>query len=255
MSSSTRIPASVIVIGMHGLPRSGKDTAAFHLATGRGFTRFSFAVNLREELQFLDPFVNGTTRYLDAPESLESQHLLARMEDLILATGGDQDLTRAAVAALNPYIDGTLRHTDMVEAYDGDWDAIKADPALNGEPRDLQRKHGTEVRRNLFGQDYWLNLVEAQITESGVTRAVITDTRFPNEGDFVKNHCNGVVIEVIRNSSETGSSHASDVRLAPELIDVTIDNNGTLSDLAKAIDQELFDRNIAFFPPILHAAA
>lgn len=248
-------PAPLTVIGMHGFARSGKDTAGYHLTTGRGFTRFSFGDNLRDELQQIDPFVNGSVRFREQPDSEEGQRLVVRYAQLIAETGGDAAIAYESAFELNPFIDGTERQTELVERFDGDWDAIKADPTLKGEPRELQKRHGTEVRRNLFTQDYWTELVATQIEASGTLRAVITDTRFPNEALFVRNRYSGIVIEVQRASATSGSQHVSDMRLPEALIDVTIENNGTRGDLAERLDQELFDRDIAFFPPVLRSAA
>jgi hypothetical protein len=239
------------IIGMHGFPRSGKDASAFHLTTGRGFTRFSFGDNLRDELIFLDPFVNGKDRLADAIEAPESKRLIARFAELITATGGDVALAELAARTLNPFIDGDLRHNVMLENHDYDWDAVKADPSLNGEPRRLQRLHGTEVRRELFTQSYWSDLVKSQIDESGSAFVVISDTRFPNEADFV-HELGGTVIEVVRPGISTNVEHLSDVRLPSSSIDVTIVNDGTLRDLADKVDAELFDRSIAFFSPTHH---
>lgn len=243
----TATPQKITVVGMHGFARSGKDTAAAHMTTGRGFTRFAFADNLRAELQFLDPFINGTVRFRDAPHTDEANRLVTDFAELIEATGGDIALAGAAAAALNPYIDGTYRHTEMVNDFDGDWDAIKADLSLNGEPRELQRKHGTEVRRDLFREDFWTNYLEQQIIASGLTRVVVSDVRFPNEGDWV-HAFGGIVLEVVRDGA-TGGNHASDKRMPVHLIDATLDNNGTRSELAGLVDEELFNRGITSFRP------
>lgn len=239
-------PAKLILIGMHGLPRSGKDASAFHLTTGRGFTRLSFGDNLREELIFLNPLVDGTVRLDDALEAPESRAIIARFAELIRATGGDVTLAEKAARTLNPFIDGALRHNVMLENHGYDWDAVKEDASLNGEPRRLMRIHGTEVRRELFYDDYWINLVDSQIIESGSDHIVITDTRMPNEAVYVHG-LGGTVIEVTRPGISGARPHASDQRLPEEMIDATVVNDGTLLDLAYKIDAELFDRGLALF--------
>ncbi|MBC8737235.1 hypothetical protein F6X40_10490 [Paraburkholderia sp. UCT31] len=52
-------------------------------------------------------------------------------------------------------------------------------------PRQVLQRWGTEYRRALDKDSYWLDIVRAEIDRSPGQNFVITDVRFPNEAKFV----------------------------------------------------------------------
>jgi hypothetical protein len=101
--------------------------------------------------------------------------------------------------------------------------------------RTLLQTWGTEVRRSLWGENYWLGKMAVQL--SGLAkgrRVVITDVRFPNEVEFVRSR-GGKIILVQRSTGSSTDTHASeqlavDPRLKP---DAVVFNDGSLSDLGQ----------------------
>lgn len=98
--------------------------------------------------------------------------------------------------------------------------------------REFLQRFGTEMARNTFGQDFWVDQWEAaynDVTVNGPTPVVVTDVRFPNEAIRIK-MLDGAVIEIVRPGHEP-DGHKSEEPLPDGLIDIRIYNNGTLDDL------------------------
>lgn len=108
---------------------------------------------------------------------------------------------------------------------------------------------GNEAR-GLFGDSFWIDMVlpnpaHAAGWEDAAVQALelrypdvnclcITDLRYPNEAERVK-ALGGVVWEVVRPG--TGSDgHTSEQPLPRDLVNLTIDNDGTLDDLEAEVE-------------------
>lgn len=99
--------------------------------------------------------------------------------------------------------------------------------------RTLTRWWGTGYRRVQCRDDYWIEQMRLALTRVSEKRPVVfTDTRFPNEAMFVANELKGVVIRIIRDGTEGSHVHISDTALDNWPFDFTVDNDGTLEDLA-----------------------
>lgn len=107
--------------------------------------------------------------------------------------------------------------------------------------------YGTEAHRDVFGHDFWTRVVLPNPVAANWGRAdvdemadflVITDVRFPNEADHIHD-CGGQVWKIDRPTVAKGDGHASEKPLAPEYLDVVIDNSGTLDDLKAHLSQAL----------------
>lgn len=131
----------MILIGMSGFARSGKDAAAEYLVENHGFTRIAFADILRDFLYALNPLVIGWDR--------------------------------------NGYGDLASYHTPLQEVIDEyGWDAYKETPYGN-EIRRLLQRLGTECGRNLLGDNIWINSTFKDLDPNG--KYIVTDARFLNE--------------------------------------------------------------------------
>ena len=97
--------------------------------------------------------------------------------------------------------------------------------------RTLLQWWGTEYRRRLFRDDYWLAKLSEQLEQYKDQDAivVITDVRFPNEFSFIKS-IGGLMVRVSRPGLPNATDpHPSEVALDDEKgFDTFIDNNGTL---------------------------
>jgi len=99
---------------------------------------------------------------------------------------------------------------------------------------------GTEFRRKLHGDSYWilkwLQRSNTCIKTHDKLHAIIcSDVRFLNEAAAIR-QCNGKLIRVTR-SSTTSDGHASETEQDSIQVDYTISNNGTLEELTNQIKQ------------------
>lgn len=151
----------------------------------------------------------------------------------------------------------TVESRDFRETSDMFWTKKLGVP--NFTPRLALQLLGTEVLRNHFDQDIWLNSLEYRIRKQveNTPCTVISDARFRNELDLIRN-MGGVVIWVQRGelpewfqtaktahenvvsrkimTTKYRDVHESEWNWAGYPVDYIIDNNGTLEDLAKQVE-------------------
>lgn len=122
--------------------------------------------------------------------------------------------------------------TDLIRMYG--WTLAKQ--RFPGVRRMLQRI-GTEVGREMFGQDCWTKIASKNIRDAPAHRIVITDMRFPNEEALVRRQsAKSMVIHVTRPGHGKVNEHASEQMDYAAVCDGTIANNGTVEDLQLAVD-------------------
>lgn len=108
-------------------------------------------------------------------------------------------------------------------------------------PRSLAQWLGTEVVRNNFGNDAWVNLWKQQWHDAGQPRLVVADVRFQNEVDAI-HKLGGVVLRIVRgpysgrlhfdgDGDRTDTTHDSERTGELRDIDHEIRNDGTIQDL------------------------
>ena len=78
-------------------------------------------------------------------------------------------------------------------------------------PRELMQKLGTDFCRNL-NPKVWINLLDQEIAWSDHDFIVITDVRFQNEVNYIKN-MNGIIIKIINPNQQESDSHISENEL------------------------------------------
>lgn len=101
-----------------------------------------------------------------------------------------------------------------------------------GSTRHFLQRLGEGVR-NILGESTWVDAAMAKVQPGG--KYVFTDVRFENEALAVRSR-GGMIIEVVRPGIEGVNDHVSEKRLPDHLIDVTIENDGTIEDLAERIN-------------------
>lgn len=171
------------LIGLHGLPRSGKDTIAYLLCTGFRFDRLSFA----------DPLKQAASYLLNRP---------------------------------------------LAQCHGNNFDREAVMPEWGFSMRWFLQMLGTECLRDVIRDDFWIHraaielddLILRAVAHDEKVNVVITDVRFQNEAEFVRQR-GGVLVNVVRPGVE-GSSHVSDQPLS---CDITIHNDGSLADLRHKI--------------------
>lgn len=107
--------------------------------------------------------------------------------------------------------------------------------------RELLQRYGTEAHRNVFGTDFWVDIV---LNLKG--SKIITDVRFDNEAEGIL-AAGGQVICVKRPGGATinEAAHVSEDGISNHLVDHMISNNGDLDDLRMTVFRLLhlhFDR-------------
>lgn len=136
---------------------------------------------------------------------------------------------KEAVYRLDPIISASgLRCQHVVD--DMGWDDAKD---MYPEVRALLQRMGTEVGRDLFDANFWVNLALKDIKENG-GNVVITDCRFPNEAEAIRK-IGGRLWRVERPDTKPVNAHPSETALDSEKFDWTIINNGTLDDLRRMV--------------------
>lgn len=159
------------VVGFCGFAQSGKDTAAGFLVE-RGWTRLAFADILRESLYNLNPIVQTKFRSHPGPDGpIDTPYEWERVQAIVDSIG---------------------------------WDRAKVEYP---EIRQLLQRFGTEVGRELYGENFWVDRVMNQVTHPG--RYVITDVRFPNE-EIAVHKAGGRLFRINRGGVVAVNGHASE---------------------------------------------
>lgn len=143
------------------------------------------------------------------------------------------DGLRRCVEALDPIVDyigiSPLRYNEAMARYG--YETAKAEfPEFRG----VLQRMGTEVGRNLLGENVWVELTFATIRSEPEANWVITDCRFPNEFDAIKAN-GGRVLRVTRPGHEACNDHVSEHALDGHSFDGYIDNAGTLGSLLETV--------------------
>ena len=136
------------------------------------------------------------------------------------------DPMRDAIYKLNPICSERGRVAEVVDEYG--WDIAKSTP----EVRRLLQVFGTEVGREMFGSNFWIDQAFKHIEEPG--RFVFADVRFPNEADAIKAR-GGTVIRINRHNLSAVNGHKSEHALDNYMFNHVIYNDGTLDDLANNV--------------------
>jgi hypothetical protein len=116
-------------------------------------------------------------------------------------------------------------------------------------PRELLQSIGTELfrdelpklRKNMTS-DIWIKAVNRRMIDlrkRGYNRFVVTDVRFPNEVDYIKNS-SGVVWKVNRLMAKiTQADHASEAHIDNFECSYEFHNNSTLLNLYAGVDEQI----------------
>lgn len=193
-----------IVILLGGKLAAGKDEVADVLVEKHNFVKLGMSDVLAEALYRLNPLIQFYPK--EIPNS--------------------EGAVNASVVRYQQFVDTS----GYVEA------------KKNPEVRRLLQKLGTEVGRELLGENIWVDAVKKKIyaeLNAGVAGVVLTGTRFPNELTIVESinelHYSDEVfatsVYVTRPGHEGDGSHASEVSLGSEDFEYEFINDSTLDEL------------------------
>ena len=147
------------------------------------------------------------------------------------------DKLREAVYQLNPMCGRGWDTSDhpvvylqhVIDRYG--WDGYK-ETEYGHEIRRLLHRAGTEMGRQVLGEDIWVDAALSGHVKSA--KIVLSDCRFPNEYKAIKAR-GGSVWRITREGVGPANSHASETSLDGYSFDAIINNNASL---------EAFQRNV-----------
>lgn len=114
---------------------------------------------------------------------------------------------------------------------DWNYQIDKFNPIQKMTVRELLQKLGTDALREGLHNNVWVNALLADYNEN--SNWLVTDTRFPNEAEAIKN-LGGVVLRIERSTCQLGT-HPSETALDHYTFDYVIHNNGSKEDLEKEL--------------------
>ena len=197
----------MIVIGLQGKKRSGKDTFANFLVghlKDKKVARTAFANPLKEMLSD----ISGVDFFSEENKETDMVFMLNMIKfqehtDLLLDVSVFYQLDK--FARLEGF--GTLY--------------------IYTSKRKLMQFFGTDICRKYKGDLYWVN--KLQIPDTDVL--IVTDVRFQTEADKIKS-LGGILVEIINPLIESTDTHSSENAVLPS--DCEVYNSGSLNDLDSA---------------------
>ena len=139
-----------------------------------------------------------------------------------------------AMYKLNPIVHvdniGPMRYQALVDAYG--LDKVKD---TYPEVRRLLQVFGTEVGREMFGDNFWVDLALNNVRSF---HTVISDVRFINEADAIRLR-GGKIWRINRAGVGPVTGHSSEVNLDGYDFDLVINNDYDIDSLNKQIDMAI----------------
>lgn len=134
---------------------------------------------------------------------------------------------RQALVTLDPWITlgGSYVRLSAAVRLIG-WEILKNE---SPDVRVLMQRMGTEVGRNMFGQNVWVDLAMAEAAKH--EDVVFADVRFKNEADAIV-AAGGKIIRVQREGSGPVNGHVSETDMDVYPYHYMVNNSGSLNDLA-----------------------
>lgn len=160
-------------------------------------------------------------------------------------------LLKDSIYTLNPIVSSVPHSYDTVIRYQDVVDRIGLDKAKEQYPevRRLLQIFGTEVGRELLGQNIWVDTA-MNLVKNSEDNWVFTDVRFSNEFEAIKS-AGGNVWRVERDSVKPVNAHVSETALDDYLFDYTFYNNQTIKDLQESVNLALTDETAKWYNNIL----
>ena len=100
--------------------------------------------------------------------------------------------------------------------------------------RNIIQRIGTEVGRDLFGENFWIDQVLPLDFDHSNQLVIVTDVRFENEAQRVID-LGGVIWEVQRPDNNYKDDHSSEAGISKEYINHIIVNRNSLQNLEREI--------------------
>lgn len=219
-----------LVIGLGGRKTAGKDVVADYLVDKYGFVKLGMSDVLAEALYALNPLI-------PLPFTITKRNFWGRK------------VSKKEMAY--------LRYQEIVDTVG----YVHAKEV--SEIRGLLQRLGTEVGRDILGQDIWVDIVRSRIDE--LTRkhgknVVLTGVRYQNEITMIYDLNNdstraaahsrtSVPVWVERPGLEAGDTHSSENSLKPDEFEYVLLNDGSIEELTYKVDELLQTIQDDYFGP------
>lgn len=191
------------ILGLTGKKGAGKDTLAAILTKHFGFVRLAFADELYRQTAeafrvTVDFLGNRDTKEVPQQELALCNCSNSEFIEVALAQGSTL-ITRESI------VDGqVVETTETVRLSSLERHVAMVLPLS---PRVALQLWGTEYRRVMYSDSYWRDIVAKQIIDLGPNaKVVITDVRFPDEGDMLAS-MGGRILRIIRPALVTSAAY------------------------------------------------
>ncbi len=203
-----------MIISITAQKQSGKTTFLEYLCQEYGFTKLSHAKPLKDACCLLfnidDPYTDeGKNTEISIPNKINYQKLL-RASEIICG----QPSPRLFLDKIYPHF---ANRTMTV--------------------REILQEMGTDVCRNIFGEDVWLDILNRSI-DAVDGPVVIDDCRFLNESKNLRSR-GAVMIGLQRPPLDLSDLHQSEIEMIENwdtMVDTTIVNSGSLENLYAMVE-------------------
>lgn len=200
------------IIGLSGYAGAGKDTVAAELMFNRDpeYTRVSFADPIRALALAINPDLQIKSNEFgyDWFAVLDGWH-------------------------------ATVSLKEILAAFNGDWTEAKKVPAV----RKFLQGVGAGVR-DVIGEETWIDTAMRNLPDGPI---VVTDCRFPNEAQAIKD-AGGFVVRVTRPGVDAVNDHITEVGLDDWDFDAYVYNDSTPAEARKTmrhVEELLYDPDLA----------
>lgn len=143
---------------------------------------------------------------------------------------------REALFRLNPTIEvGSFKLAKLATAVNvWGWEELKS---ISPDIRVLMQRMGTEVGREMFGEDFWVEQTMKRVHEVE-GNCVVSDVRYLNEAQAIRDD-GGFIIRIERHGVEAANGHASEQGMEDFEYDLVLRNDGSLQEFITSIDSTL----------------
>lgn len=205
-----------MLIAFSGTKFAGKDTAAEILIKRHGFKRIGLADKLKD---ICSEVFEIPREHMDDPAKKEYP-----FKAEVSITSGNIDSLLGRIARDGFEFDFETTFRDISKNFYG-----KNLTSI----RDMLQTVGTDICRSFIKDDIWLEYIKKELTpESNI---VITDARFQNERDYLRN-IGAILVLIHRPGLESKSSHISENQLGNASdYDVVATNDTTINALQSSI--------------------
>lgn len=201
-----------LMIGLSGKAGSGKTLAR------KLIVEKLINLNVPEELIITDSFANPVRKIVAELTGCTTDDLLkSEFKNKILSEKWTKYKIISKNKDLNSFDYNINNKHELIDIFHSlihlneniDINVSSATPTY----RDLLRYIGTDIGRNSLHTDIWIDSLNKRFTSTSGEFYIIDDVRFLNEVNYIKDFCNGIIININDKNLKDNSSHESETSL------------------------------------------